>query len=470
MKHIYIKITSFILLLGSMSCDNQLDLAPTDVLIEKEVFETVENAEAALSDVYYKLFLASTGPTHVIPDASLPYVGLPTTTTYSKYFGGNLDALDSEVANIWTEYYEVINVANVFIDKVPVFGTYDEATELQHIAEAKFNRAYAYWALLCFYGHGALTGNLEGLCVPLQLKPYEGFNSSNLVPRSTNDVIYTQIINDLTDAIVDLPDTYGNNVKTRVRATKTTAQALLSRVHLYKRNYQACVDASDEVLANTSYKLEPELLDLFPLNEQGTTSNFSDEVIFGFPVSSNGGNFQYGTHAIYYYYKYIWVDTDFIESMDPMDKRRTDLIYEGNPYDTNPNTVNEKTTYKFNNPDQRDDIQVIRLAEVLLNKAEALAQLNGVNTESVSILNEIKERAGLTLVQESDFSTKEELLTAIYDERYFETAFEGRGRFDFIRTNRPLRNPNLAENQKIFPIPQREIELSGGILKQNPEY
>ncbi|OED41117.1 hypothetical protein AB832_03410 [Flavobacteriaceae bacterium (ex Bugula neritina AB1)] len=468
MKNIQIIIVSFILSLGFISCDSQLDLAPTDVLIEKEVFATIEDAEAALSDAYHKLFIATTGPALFIADISLPYVNFPSISSFSVYTGENLTPIDQEVENIWRELFEAINVANVFIDKVPVFGEYDETIELEHIAEAKFTRAYAYYMLLSYYGHGSLTGNSTGLCVPLQLIPYNGFNVSDLIPRNTNEEVYEQIIKDLTEAIVDLPDTHGDLIKTRVRATKTTAYALLSRVQLYNRNYQACIDASNEVIANTSYTLESELLDLFPLNEEGTTTNFSNEVIFGFPVSSNNGNFQVG-HGIDYYTKNnLWVDSDFIESMDPTDKRRTDLIYDGNPNAIV--NINEKTTFKYNNVFTRDDIIVIRLAEVLLNKAEALAKLNGVNAESVVLLNQIRERSGLSPVSETDFTSEDEFLTAIYDERYIETAFEGRARFDFIRTNRPLRNPALTEDQKTFPIPQREIDLSRKILVQNPGY
>ncbi len=469
MKHIHIKIAFFVLSLVFVSCDKQLDLIPTDILIEKVVFADSETAEGALSDIYHKLFIASTGETHVIADASLSYVGLRANSRYLNYSGGNLTATDQGVENIWIKYYKVINIANVFIHKIPVFGEYNETIERQHIAEAKFNRAYSYWALVSFYGYGSLTGNADGLCIPLQLTPYEGFNETFL-KRSTNEEVYTQIITDLTEAIQDLKDVHRSDVETRSRATKTTAYAMLSRVQLYKRDYQACIDASNQVLSNTNYQLEPELLKLFPKNTLGTISSFSDEVIFGFPVSSNKGNFQFGIHNIYYYNKFIWVDSDFINSMDLSDKRRTELIDEGNPRDTNPNTINEKTSAKYNSRDNRDDIQVIRLAEVLLNKAEALAQLNGVNTESITILNQIRVRSGLAPVLESSFSTKEELLRTLYRERYLETAFEGRGRFDFIRTNRPLRNKDLTDNQKIFPIPQREIDLSKGVLVQNPGY
>lgn len=473
MKYIYVKITSCICIVFALaSCDSQLDLAPTDVVIEREVFATAQNAEQALSDGYYKLFEASVGMTHLIPDFSLPYVGVPSIEFYTAFYAGNLAPVNSQVESIWREYYEAINVANVFIQQIPIFGQYDPAIELQHIGEAKFLRAYSYWALLSYYGDKSLIGNPDGLCVPLQLAPFNGakLEPQDIKPRSTNDDVYAQIIQDLTEAIDDLSDTHGDNVKTRARATKATAYALLSRVLLYKRDYQACAEASAQVLANSNYKLElGSLRNLFPLNEDGTVSDFNDEVIFGFPVSSNGGNFQFGIHNLFYYNRGIYVDSDFIESMDPADKRRTELIFGGNPSNTTTN-VNEKTTFKYNNPDSRDDIIVIRLAEVMLNRAEALAQLNGVNSESISLLNQIRERSGIAPVMESDFATKEALLTALYDERYVETAFEGRGRFDFIRTGRPLRNPTLTDDQKTFPIPQREIDLSGGIIKQNPAY
>ena len=470
MKNLYFKIAALFFLLGIVSCDSQLDLAPTDILIEEEVFANVETAEMALADIYHKLFIASTGPTHVIADVSLDYLAITSNSSYSNYFGGNLDATDYNVENIWINYFEVINVANVFIDKIPVFGKYDETMEKQYIAEAKFNRAYAYWMLLCYYGHGSLTENFQGLGLPLQLLPYDGFNEEDLLSRSTNEEVYTQIIKDLTEALVDLPINHGDNVKSRARATKATAYAMLSRVQLYKRDYQACLTASNEMLTFSNYQLDPDLLHLFPLNESGDVSNFSDEVIFGFPVSSNNGNFQFGTHSIYYRNKNQWVTTEFINFMDPNDKRRTELIYEGNPFITNPNIKFEKTTFKFNNPDQRDDIPVLRVAEILLNKAEALAQIDGVNSESVDILTQIRERSGLSGFSTNDFTSKEDLLTAIYNERYIETAFEGRARFDFIRTNRPLRNENLTEDQKTFPIPQREIDLSKNKLVQNPGY
>ena len=202
----------------------------------------------------------------------------------------------------------------------------------------------------------------------------------------------------------------------------------------------------------------------------GTSTNFSTEVIFGFPVSSNNGNFQFGIHNIYYYQKYYWVEQGFIQLMDENDKRRTQLIYAGNPNITNPISKNEQTSFKFNNPNQRDDVSMMRLAEVYLNKAEALAKVNGINNESLDLLNEIRNRAGIDEVSASDFASDEAFVQAILNERHVEMAFEGMGRFDFIRTGRDLKNPDLSEEMKVLPIPKREVDLSKGTLKQNPGY
>jgi len=59
MKNLYFKIAALFFLLGIVSCDSQLDLAPTDILIEEEVFANVETAEMALADIYHKLFIGT---------------------------------------------------------------------------------------------------------------------------------------------------------------------------------------------------------------------------------------------------------------------------------------------------------------------------------------------------------------------------------------------------------------------------
>jgi starch-binding outer membrane protein, SusD/RagB family len=472
------RVVYFIILLMPCilySCNKQLNLAPTDKLVESKVFSDATTAESALASVYDQTYQAATGDQWVIADVSLPYVGLPVGHPLTAFFGGLIDPTNSDVQNIWSGFYGTINAANVFVTKIPVYGKYALSLEKQHIAEAKFIRAYCYFKMLCYYGHGALTGNMSDMGLPVRLAPYDGFSQKDLIPRANNGTVYKQIIKDLTEAVPDLPSLYLNRgvtdwVKTCSRATKAAAWALLSRVYLYKQDYANVVLATDSVQAFSVYLIDPDLTNVFPANHTGTNSYFSKEVIWGFPASSNNGNSQFGIHGMFYYDKFYWADSAFVSSFNPNDKRRTQLIFGGNPLDTNPNTKDKKTTFKFNNPDQRDDIKVIRLAEVYLNKAEALAQLNGINNESLSLLNTIRQRAGLNPFNTGDFSSKEAFINEILAERYVELAFEGMGRFDYMRTGRNLRNPNLTADQKIFPIPKIEIDITNGVLQQNPGY
>jgi hypothetical protein len=88
----------------------------------------------------------------------------------------------------------------------------------------------------------------------------------------------------------------------------------------------------------------------------------------------------------------------------------------------------------------------------------------------------------------------ENLLEAIYNERRLELALEGHRYYDLKRTGRladamaDFINYNMNESTDpydsgnpqgtffdpnkhyIFPIPQSEIDLSKGIVEQNPEY
>jgi hypothetical protein len=132
---------------------------------------------------------------------------------------------------------------------------------------------------------------------------------------------------------------------------------------------------------------------------------------------------------------------------------------------------------------------LMRYADLLLIHAEA-AQLSGDDGGALGSLNEVRRRAG---VSELDLSGND-LLEAIYAERRMELAMEGHRYFDLKRTGRLTAamadfvdynmnrssDPYDAGNDKgilfepgkhyIFPIPLTEINLSGGIIDQNPNY
>ncbi len=93
------------------------------------------------------------------------------------------------------------------------------------------------------------------------------------------------------------------------------------------------------------------------------------------------------------------------------------------------------------------------IAEEYINKVRKRARFDGTN-----YLNTVPDYTGLS---------KDDFRDAILEERKLEFAAEGQRWFDLVRMNKlttevPKAKPgvNPAADQKLFPIPQREIDLN----------
>ncbi|UCS93104.1 RagB/SusD family nutrient uptake outer membrane protein [Echinicola marina] len=147
------------------------------------------------------------------------------------------------------------------------------------------------------------------------------------------------------------------------------------------------------------------------------------------------------------------------------------------------------------------NIDFIRYADVLLWKAEALIQLDRWN-EALPLINEIRARAAASTSRPlnagaediyniglyTSFPNKEYAWKALKFERRLEFAMEGDRFFDLVRWGEAeeVLNAYLAEEKtkrdflssaeftagrdEYYPIPQREIDFTGGLYKQNPGY
>ena len=67
----------------------------------------------------------------------------------------------------------------------------------------------------------------------------------------------------------------------------------------------------------------------------------------------------------------------------------------------------------------------------------------------------------------ADFPSVEAFVDSILVERNRELAMEGHYRWDLIRTGRDLKTKGLPNNKKILPIPEYEVQISDGVIKQN---
>jgi hypothetical protein len=118
--------------------------------------------------------------------------------------------------------------------------------------------------------------------------------------------------------------------------------------------------------------------------------------------------------------------------------------------------------------------RVIRYAEILLIASECLNE-NGDQARALQYLNIVRERArngNPGILPEITTTNQDALREAIYAERRSELAMESYRFFDLVRTGRAQQvlGPLGFQSGKheLLPIPQTEIDLSQGVLTQNP--
>jgi hypothetical protein len=122
-----------------------------------------------------------------------------------------------------------------------------------------------------------------------------------------------------------------------------------------------------------------------------------------------------------------------------------------------------------------NDVPLIRYADILLAKAEALNELNGPAQEQLDLINLVRSRAGISNLTLAQATSKEVLRDLILRERGWEFYSEGKRREDLLRMDKFISGAQArgitaaAEKHKLFPIPQSEIDANP-LCKQNTGY
>ena len=507
MKKLFYTLTLIAVL---SSCN--LDLAPENVMVDQTVYSDPKTAQAALYGAYVRMNIFQSGA----PEDQNNY-------SYSSYcwLAGDLgtenlkaredgstgqialesgeyenSVRDGDILSAWNKGYNAIDYANNVIYGVAQYGDPDIEDNKRLIAEGKFLRAFNYLSLMKMFGDGALTGNGDGLGLIIRDKPYDGYNPDQIQTRATVDQTWDFIITDLEEAIVDLPETPGA-AASRFVATAPVAKALLSRVYLYKGSYtndRACMDKvieyATDVLECEGYVFETTSTahrrSIFPSNEydDNLASSYPDpvarssEIIFYQPSRISTELYPNGTSSTFFTKRTLYIEADYPAATYAEGDYRgyieesTDCLIGNGSTNYYPTDL---TTLKFTNNAGYDDVIYIRLSEIKLNLAEALARRDGITDEALKQLNDIRRRpfapeARPSLLTAADFSSREAFISEILAERNRELAFEGHQRWDLMRTGRPLRNAALSDAQKVIPIPDYEVNISKGKIEQNTAF
>jgi len=339
--------------------------------------------------------------------------------------------------------------------------------------------------------------------VPLSLVPAKP--GDDLKPaRVSKERIYNEVIvPDLKEAITLLPrrEEYADQDKGRV--SKGAAAGLLAKVYLTLKQYQLCIDQCNQV-ESLGYVLNADYSDCFggePRHKNTAESLFEVQYYgltkAGFWDDENQANwlstYMGPRNSGWVGGGYGWNQptAEFVSQYETGDLRKDKtVLYEGGPlFDGKAYKSNMSSTgynvRKFLvplsiSPDYNTNaanIVVLRYADVLLMKAEALNEL-GNTAQAVDPLYMVRQRAGLTDKKSITGLSQADMREKIRHERRIELAFEGQRWFDMIRWDNgqyalnflhSIGKLNATAKHLLLPIPQVEIDANPN-LKQNPGY
>ncbi|MEP7265755.1 MAG: RagB/SusD family nutrient uptake outer membrane protein [Bacteroidota bacterium] len=439
----------FILIAGlfiSFSSCEVLDVKPQSAVPADEAINDKAGVEKGVLGAYNGLqSLSYYGRTYCIfADLAADNLLHPANATAVSYDQVDNNAIlpeNESVDGIWGAIYDAINVANNVIDKVPGISDMSAAEKNSALGELYFLRALNHFNLMNYFGR-----------IPVKTKPTVGLGAVNAA-RDEINVVYDQIISDLQFASQNL----AANSSLKTRATKQAANALLARVYLYRQDYVNAGLYASQVINAGGYSLMTDYAEIFSsegISESIFEVDFTELdrnriAEYNFPLSLNGR-------------REVAPDPTLLAAYTTSDTRLNASVgYSGT--DAYAKKYDDLSTGS-------DNFMVLRLAEMYLIRAEAIAMLNGNAQQVQDDINVIRNRAGLADVTTSDIT---QLIPVIETERRLELAFEGHRWFDLVRTGRAtVILPTVTNiNKTLFPIPLSELlsNTSPG-MTQNPGY
>lgn len=388
-------------------------------------------------------------------------------------------------------------------------------------AQLRFLRAYFYWRLLDVFGNVKLTVTT---------------GAGSDVAQSTRAQVYTFVENELLAALTDLPDGKPQYGRASKAAANALLSRLYLNAHVYRATwngssytlgtpeYQKAIDAANAVLNSGAYAITASLPDYAKVFSPDNVENPEHIFVAPFDEATGGGmniaqmTLHYPSQLTYKLAQQPWNGystlEEFYNSYEASDKRRANNFIVGPQYAYNVDPaiktpildlafdkadedgaeinytpkINElapngsrqagarlgKFSFKIGqNNDMDNDFPLLRVGEVMLNRAEALARLGGGFNGAAALpdVNLLRARAGVAAFGSL---TEGELLA----ERGRELFQESLRRTDLIRFQafgkawwEKSAHPDL-DYRILMPFAQGTINSTAAGIKlvQNPGY
>lgn len=498
----YISILSMMMLFAAVSCESLIEPKVYSILTDANAFQSKDDAIAAVNAAYSRLKQPSGSN-----DSWMYYAGFQVTITdlttdagHAKSGGdvglmsdANWGPSNTYLAYAWQHQFKLVSDVNNALYYIPKIKALTDEEQAQFAGELKFLRALGYYDLTNAFGPVPLMTE-DSVAKNIQNPDYE---AKTPVTQVTD--INAKIISDLEYAAQNLPLNYTSSkiYKTNDvgRATKGSALALLCKLYLREKNWQKVVEISQQITDLKQYQLYPSYSELFAESNKWCSENIfsalSNNLVDATEMMNHFGPINH--KEVTDRWQYFGIPWRFWNTFEKNDERREMFFYDyigtdGLRYVQPPaGAVTPPAGYyylpdvaskKYADPKGSTTyldghvFPIIRYADILLSRAEALNELTGPNAESIQLINQVKSRSKAALLGAAGSFTKDGLRDAILQERGWEFFFECKRREDLIRMDKYQsvvntylsaigKTPRIDINKhRYFPYPQAQVDIN----------
>lgn len=503
--------------------DDFMNKQPTDQLSSETFYKNKGDFDMAMTACYATL------QDHELYTWSVPYMECMTDNGYcykDKFSStalsqGPINPTAGGVDRIYKAQYKNIARYNILLKRLNEYAGSDLSEDQRILmeAEARLLRAISYLDLYCYYGS-----------VPLILEPltYETQDQ----PRVEAAEIYKQILTDADFAIEHLPVVSFS--KGGGHFVKSSAQVIKVRTLLYDAYDDNGVAKQDvmsqakqitsDIIATGYYQIAPTYRALF-CDDQGEQKDNPEYLFAVNYLGPNNNAVSFFGWGVFNNYigtadaggginplknltdEYEFVDGTSFSEINPRynpdnvfqnrDPRMAKTMFSKtctfeNGYEFKPagatftgyyfwKIISEDDARAPRSNNWSSDWPLMRYAEVLLMYAEAANEVDGPTPAVQDAINQIRNRADVKMPNLPTNLTKDQMRQSIRKERRIELCFEGFRFNDLKRWKIAEERLNLTTEEAVvprkfekrnyhLPIPQAEIDISDGILIQNPDY
>ncbi len=434
-RHSILIYSFFILSIAFSGCKKFLEQPPYNRISLDDIFKDFEGARTTLVGCYDNLKSTSyyLRDFYIYPEltgGNIKYSRSANLVLNQSYNFTN-DPFLNDLSDFYQGAYNIIFNTNNIITNI---DRAQDATVLQKnrlLADAYTIRALVHFDLMRVFAQPynfSANGAHEGIIL-------KQVNTNVLVPREdpkSSKAGFDLIVSDLDSAI----DLYSRSIaiypvgNDKTWLSQDAAKALLSRVLLYREDWTRTITLSSELIALNKYPLLSNSQYVASWSGKTTSAESIFELAYGNRTGGSLGDYYNPTNA---QYSQLATSNDLLNLYAAGDIRGPATMFR--QATVNSIILNFTRKYQGMN-DSANNIKIIRMSEIYLNRAEAYAETNNL-TAALADLNTIRKRADPAIANFVSVD-KQVVLNEIFNERRRELAFEGHTFFDLARKKRNL--------------------------------